>query len=78
MQNKNEKKSRYKIEMSSPKSLSPSAFVGDPVGDLRLIKSLCKKVFSLFKTTRSAEDSPQRRWGMTTPFITTGKRETLK
>ena len=35
------------------------------VGDLPLIKSLYKKVFSLFKTTKSAEDSPQRHWGMT-------------
>ena len=34
-------------------------------GDLPLIKSLYKKVFSLFKTTRSAEDSPQKHWGMT-------------
>ena len=35
------------------------------VGDLPLIKLLYKKVFSLFKTTRSAEDSPQRHWGIT-------------
>ena len=35
------------------------------VGDLPLIKSLYKEVFSLLKTTKSAEDSPQRHWGMT-------------
>ena len=38
------------------------------VGDLRLINSLYKKVFSLFNTTKSAEDSPQRHWGMTSLF----------
>ena len=37
----------------------------DVVGDLLLIKSLYKKVFSLFKTTRSKEDSRQRHSGMT-------------
>ena len=37
----------------------------DVVGDLPLIKSLYKKMFSLFKTARSVEDSPQRHWGMT-------------
>ena len=38
------------------------------VGDLRLIKSLYKKVFSLFNATKSAEDSPQRHWAMTSLF----------
>ena len=43
------------------KGSSPSAFVGD----LPLIRLWCKKVFSLFKTTGSKEDSRQRHSGMT-------------
>ena len=40
----------------------------DVVGDLRLIKSLYKKVFPSFNTTKSAEDSRQKLSGMTSFF----------
>ena len=51
--------------MNKKENIKKGSSPRNVVGDLPLIKSLYKKVFSLFKTTQSAEDSPQRHWGMT-------------